>query len=90
MTAQALEQGVLESKDKTQLIQIAEALGVKASTRLKKADIIDQILAKTGGASSAAPSPAVEPPVASSAPTDSAPTGATRPRPGAAGCGRST
>lgn len=77
MTAQALEQGVLESKDKTQLIQIAEALGVKASTRLKKADIIDQILAKTGGTSSAAPSPAAEPPVAPSAPTDSAPTGAT-------------
>ena len=44
MTAQALEQSVLESKDKTQLIQIAEALGVKANARNKKADIIDQIL----------------------------------------------
>ncbi|MDJ0769370.1 MAG: transcription termination factor Rho [Ilumatobacter sp.] len=55
MTAQALEQSVLESKDKTQLIQIADALGVKANSRTKKADIIDQILAKTGsggGASS--------------------------------------
>ena len=52
VTAQALEQSVLESKDKTQLIQIAEALGVKASARNKKADIIDQILAKTGGGSS--------------------------------------
>ena len=51
MTAQALEQSVLESKDKTQLMQIAEALGVKASARNKKADIIDQILAKTGGSS---------------------------------------
>ena len=49
MTAQALEQSVLESKDKTQLIQIAEALGVKASARNKKADIIGQILSKTGG-----------------------------------------
>ena len=48
MTAQALEQSVLESKDKTQLIQIAEALGVKTSARNKKADIIGQILAKTG------------------------------------------
>lgn len=51
MTAQALEQSVLESKDKAQLIAIAEALGVKASTRNKKADIIGQILSKTGGPS---------------------------------------
>ena len=51
MTAQALEQSVLESKDKTQLIAIAEALGVKASARNKKADIIGQILSKTGGSS---------------------------------------
>ncbi len=55
MTAQALEQSVLESKDKTALIQIAEALGVKANARLKKADIIDQILAKTGSSTPAAP-----------------------------------
>ena len=48
MTAQALEQSVLESKDKTQLIQIAEALGVKANSRTKKAEIIGQILATTG------------------------------------------
>ena len=49
VTAEALEQSVLESKDKTQLIQIADALGVKANSRSKKADIIEQILAKTGG-----------------------------------------
>ena len=55
-----------ESKDKTQLIQIAEALGVKASTRLKKADIIDQILAKTGGSR---PSTATASDVADVAPT---------------------
>ena len=48
MTAQALEQSALESKDKAQLVQIAEALGVKTTTRSKKADIIDQILAMTG------------------------------------------
>ncbi len=61
MTAQALEQSVLESKDKTQLIQIAEALGVKTNTRNKKADIIGQILATTGGGSEAvsAPKPSV-------------------------------
>ena len=57
MTAQALEQSVLESKDKTQLIQIAEALGVKASARNKKADIIDQILSKTGGSGAAPAAP---------------------------------
>ena len=55
MTAQALEQSVLESKDKTQLVQIAEALGVKANARSKKADIIGLILDKTG---SSAPTPA--------------------------------
>ena len=58
VTAQALEQSVLESKDKTQLIQIAEALGVKANARNKKADIIDQILSKTGGSGAAAAAPA--------------------------------
>jgi transcription termination factor Rho len=62
VTAQALEQGVLESKDKSQLIQIAEALGVKANARLKKADIIEQILAKTGGGRPAAAQPAAAQP----------------------------
>jgi len=57
VTAQALEQSVLESKDKTQLIQIAEALGVKANTRNKKADIIGQILATTGGGQTATTEP---------------------------------
>ncbi len=48
MTAQALEQSVLESKDKEQLLAIAKALGLKATTRTKKADIISQILDTTG------------------------------------------
>jgi transcription termination factor Rho len=48
VTAQALEQSVLESKDKGQLIAIAAALGVKASARNKKSEIIDQILDMTG------------------------------------------
>jgi transcription termination factor Rho len=79
VTAQALEQSVLESKDKGQLIAIAEALGVKASARSKKSDIIELILDKTGasrpttnGSPSAAPAaePAPEPApdAASSAP----------------------
>ncbi len=53
MAAEALEQSVLESKDKDQLLAIAKALGVKASTRTKKSDIIGQILETTGGVSRA-------------------------------------
>jgi len=44
----ALEQSMLESKDKDTLLEMAKALGVKASARLKKADIIDKILDTTG------------------------------------------
>jgi transcription termination factor Rho len=51
VAAEALEQSVLESKDKDQLLAIAKALGLKASTRTKKSDIIDQILETTGAAS---------------------------------------
>ncbi len=54
MAAEALEQSVLESKDKDQLLAIAKALGLKASTRTKKSDIIDQILETTGAGSRAA------------------------------------
>ncbi len=53
MAAEALEQSVLESKDKDQLLAIAKALGVKASSRTKKSDIIDQILESTGGSAPA-------------------------------------
>jgi len=49
----ALEQSVLESKDKDTLLEMAKALGVKANSRLKKADIITKILDTTG-----APGPA--------------------------------
>ncbi|HEY5663211.1 MAG TPA: transcription termination factor Rho [Ilumatobacter sp.] len=74
MTAQALELSVLESKDKTQLIQIAEALGVKTNARSKKSEIIDQILDKTGSSTAAAPPPAKAPAApAPSAPAPSAP-----------------
>ncbi len=65
MAAEALEQSVLESKDKDQLLAIAKALGLKASSRTKKSDIIDQILETTGtptgranGAAPGAPAPA--------------------------------
>jgi transcription termination factor Rho len=48
VTAEALEQSVLESKDKEQLTAIAQALGIKTTARLKKADIIHKILESTG------------------------------------------
>lgn len=74
MAAQALEHSVLEKKDKAQLTQIATALGVKTTSRTKKADIIAEILAKTGGSNGsngdAAPSvpPASVTPAAPAAP----------------------
>jgi len=43
-----LERSVLENKDREQLLAIAAALGVKAGSRTKKADIIDKILEQTG------------------------------------------
>jgi len=49
VAAQALEQSVLETKDKDQLLAISKALGVKVTARSKKADIISAILATTGG-----------------------------------------
>jgi len=63
VTAQALEQSALESKDKEQLLAIAKALGLKASARLKKAEIISQILDTTSsGGGSPTPSPAGDTP----------------------------
>jgi transcription termination factor Rho len=66
VAAEALEQSVLESKDKDQLLAIAKALGLKASARTKKSDIIDQILETTGSPTArangapAVPTPALE------------------------------
>ncbi|MCU1364625.1 MAG: rho [Ilumatobacteraceae bacterium] len=62
MAADALEQSVLESKDREQLMAIASALGVKSTSRAKKADLIQKILETTGaipagGASNAAAAP---------------------------------
>jgi hypothetical protein len=58
VAAQALEQSQLESKDKDQLLAIAKALGLKASSRNKKADIITQILEMTAApATPASPAP---------------------------------
>ena len=59
MAAEALEQSMLESKDKEQLLAIAQALGIKTTSRAAKATLIDKILETTGGGSpGAAPTPA--------------------------------
>ena len=74
MTAQALEQSALETKDKEQLLAIAKALGLKASARLKKSEIIDQILDTTsGGAGASAPAPSPAPAPAPAAADDPEP-----------------
>ncbi len=48
VAAAALEQSMLESKDKDTLLEMAKALGVKVTARQKKSDIIDKILDLTG------------------------------------------
>jgi transcription termination factor Rho len=57
VAAEALEQSMLESKDKEQLLAIAQALGIKTTSRAAKATLIDKILETTGGGApdSAAP-----------------------------------
>ena len=58
MAAAALEQSILESKDKDTLLEMAKALGVKVNARLKKGEIIDKILDTTGSSTSAPSAPA--------------------------------
>ncbi len=55
MAAAALEQSMLESKDKDTLLEMAKALGVKVTARQKKSDIIDKILDTTGPSSPSTP-----------------------------------
>ncbi len=45
---EAMERAALEGKDREQLLAIAAALGLKAGSRARKADIIDRILEHTG------------------------------------------
>ena len=52
-SSEALERSVLEGKDRDALLRIAEVLGVKASSRTKKAEIVDRILEQTGAGPSA-------------------------------------
>jgi len=55
-SSETLERSMLEGKDREQLLAIAAALGVKGSSRAKKADIIDKIIAQTSGAPTSEPS----------------------------------
>ena len=48
MAPQALERSVLERKERDELAAIAEAMGVKTSSRASKATLIDQILREAG------------------------------------------
>ncbi|MGH9026518.1 MAG: transcription termination factor Rho [Acidimicrobiia bacterium] len=49
---QQLERSVLDGKDRDELHAIAGAIGVRAATRMKKADLIDAILAAAGDGAS--------------------------------------
>ena len=55
MAAEALEQAMLEGKDKDQLLAIAQALGIKTNARAAKATLIAKILETTGAGSATAP-----------------------------------
>ena len=64
MAAEALEQSMLESKDKDQLLAIAQALGIKTTARAAKATLIGKILETTGvgqATAASADEPAHEP-----------------------------
>ena len=55
VAAEALEQAMLEGKDKDQLLAIAQALGIKTNARAAKATLIAKILETTGAGSATAP-----------------------------------
>jgi transcription termination factor Rho len=67
-----LQRATLERKDKEELTTIATALGLKASTRSKKADLVDLILNASGGASARASEPEAAPAPAEPAPVPAA------------------
>src|SRR6185369_16524138 len=49
MAEQQLERSMLDGKDREELHAIAGAMGVKGITRLRKADLVDAILAAAAG-----------------------------------------
>jgi transcription termination factor Rho len=54
MSTAELDRSVLDAKDRDELHAIAGAMGVNAPTRMRKAELIDAILAAAGGEASAA------------------------------------
>jgi transcription termination factor Rho len=52
--SEELDRSVLDTKDREQLHAIAGAMGVRAATRMKKADLIDAILGAANGGSAEA------------------------------------
>ncbi len=68
MAAEALEQSVLEAKDKDQLQAIAQAIGIKTNARAAKATLIAKILETTGAGPAAAPDLPLDAPSAAAAP----------------------
>ena len=58
---QDTERSVLAAKDREELHTIAGAMGVKAATRMRKADLIEAILAATDGNPANGESEAPEP-----------------------------
>jgi len=76
VAAEALEQSMLESKDKDQLLAIAQALGIKTTARAAKATLITKILETTGVGPTAgeAAAPAADAAAASEAPAAQPPT----------------
>ena len=75
---QALERSVLERKERDELTAIAEAMGVKPSSRASKATIIDQILREAGIESGARPAGGRS----RSAPSEPTTNGSEQPQPG--------
>jgi len=59
-TEQQIDRSVLAGKDRDELHTIAGAIGVKAATRMRKADLIDAILAAANGGESASPAESAE------------------------------
>jgi transcription termination factor Rho len=68
VAAEALEQSVLEAKDKDQLLAIAQAIGIKTNARAAKATLIAKILETTGAGPAAAPELPLDAPAATAAP----------------------
>ena len=63
--SQALDRSKLEQKDRAELAAIVDAMGGKATSRAKKADLVDQILQLAGGGGNG--NGAGEPPAAADA-----------------------